>query len=55
MMLLLDEKELDVLRLDKVGTSLQSQIKLLLLLRDDVSAKHPKYNVVTTIKRAVIL
>lgn len=86
-LLLLDEKELDVLRLDKVVLSPQSQIQLLLLLllllRDGVeedvltlieyeeltdelverldevlevvSAKHPKHNVVTTFKHAVIL
>ena len=87
-LLLLDEKELDVLRLDEVVLSPQSQIQLLLLLlllllsggvEEDVltpveyeeltdelverldevlevvSAKHPKHNVVTTFKRAVIL
>ena len=83
-LLLLDEKELDVLRLDEVVLSPQSQIQLLLLLLSDgveedvltpieydeltdelverldevlevVSAKHPKRNVLTTFKRAVIL
>ena len=50
MMLLMDEKELD-----RVEPSPQSQIELLLLLllSDDVSAKDPKYNVVTAFKRAV--
>ena len=84
-LLLLDEKELDVLRLDKVALSPQSQIQLMLVLllsdgvEEDVltlieyeeltdelverldevlevvSAKHPKHNVVTIFKRAVIL